>query len=256
MRGFKTGERVLISCISSCGTCRFCRDGMYSHCTSGGWLLGNTVDGTQAEYVRIPHADSSLFPVLAGVDEGAMVMLSDALPTGHECGVVNGKVRPGSTVAVVGVGPVGLSSLITAGLYSPSVVLAIDNDENRLATAKDFGATHVCTSKDAIEMSKSLTPDGDGFDTVIEAVGIAPTFELAQKLIAPGGTLANMGVHGTKVDLFLQDLWSRNIAITTRLVDTITLPMLLRLVESGKLNPQKLITHSTSHSLSSSDHPG
>lgn len=246
VRGFKAGDRVLISCISSCGTCRHCRTGMYSHCSTGGWLLGNTVDGTQAEYVRIPHADSSLFPVLPGVDEGAQVMLSDALPTGYECGVLNGKVQPGSAVAVIGAGPVGLSAVITAQMYSPSILLAIDNDESRLQTAKELGATHACTAADAAELVKSLTIEGQGCDTVIEAVGIPATFEMAQKLLAPGGTLANLGVHGTKVDLYLNELWDRNVSITTRLVDTVSTPMLLRIVAAGKLNPEKLITHSTS----------
>lgn len=211
---FKVGDRVLISCICSCASCEYCRKGMYSHCTSGGWVLGNTIDGCQAEYVRIPHADSSLFLVPDGVDEEALVMLSDALPTGLECGVQNGRVTPGGTVVIIGVGPVGMACLITAQMYSPSVIIAVDTDVDRLRVATEMGATHVASSKDALTAVKDAT-DGKGCDTVIEAVGVPATFELAQRLLAPGGTLANVGVHGTKVDLFLEDLWSHNISKTS-----------------------------------------
>lgn len=240
---FRKGDCVLISAITSCAACRFCRRGMNSHCVSGGWVLGNTSDGTQAELVRIPHADSSLLPVPPGADHATMVMLSDALPTGYECGVLNGRVSPGSAVAVVGAGPVGLSVLLAAQLYSPSVVVAIDNDENRLEAARRAGATHTCTSRDAVSVVRSVTVDGQGCDTVVEAVGVPATFELAQRLLAPGGTLANVGVHGAAAQLFLQDLWSLNITITTKLVDTVSLPTLLSLYQSGKLQPASLITH-------------
>ncbi|RDL41682.1 Alcohol dehydrogenase GroES-containing protein [Venustampulla echinocandica] len=243
--GFKKGERVLISCICSCATCEYCRRGMYSHCTTGGWILGNTIDGTQAEYVRIPHADSSLYPIPPGADEAALVMLSDIFPTGLECGVINSKIQPGSTVVVIGTGPVGLASIITAQLYSPSLIIAIDTDPNRLTVAKQMGAHHAINSaseKNVEEVVKKLT-DGKGCDAVIEAVGIPATFELCQALVAPGGVIANVGVHGGKVDLHLENLWDKNIAITTRLVDAVTTPMLLRLAVSGKLDPSKLITH-------------
>ncbi|KAF5702829.1 alcohol dehydrogenase [Fusarium globosum] len=240
---FKEGDRVLISCISSCATCEYCRRGMYSHCTSGGWILGNTIDGTQAEYVRIPHADSSLHPIPDGADEAALVMVSDIFPTGLEVGVLSGKVQPGATVVVVGAGPVGLAAIITAQLYSPSRIIAVDMDNARLDVAKKLGATEaVVSGPDAVAQVMKLT-DGKGCDTVIEAVGIPATFELCQKLIAVGGVLANVGVHGTKVDLHLQDLWIKNISITTQLVDTVTTPMLLKLVQSGKLQPSQLITH-------------
>jgi len=243
VRGFKKGERVLISCVCACGTCEYCRKGMPSHCTTGGWILGNTIDGTQAEYVRIPHADTSLYPIPEVADEAALVMLSDIFPTGLECGVLNGKVEPGSTVVIVGAGPVGLAAMITAQLYSPAVLIMVDMDPNRLKVAKDMGATHtIISDKNAEAAVKALT-DGKGCDTVIEAVGIPATFDLCQKLIAPGGVLANVGVHGTKVDLHLETLWDKNIAITTRLVDTVTTPMLLKLALSGKLDPSKLITH-------------
>ncbi|KAE8454671.1 hypothetical protein EG329_000294 [Mollisiaceae sp. DMI_Dod_QoI] len=244
VRGFKKGEHVLISCICSCASCEYCRRGMYSHCTTGGWILGNTIDGTQAEYVRIPHADSSLYPIPAGADEAALVMLSDIFPTGLECGVLNGKVQPGSTVVIVGAGPVGLAAMITAQLYSPSLIIMIDMDSNRLRVAKTLGAHHTIDPSDgkAEEAVKALT-DGKGCDTVIEAVGIPQSFELCQNIVAPGGVIANVGVHGTKVDLHLENLWAQNIAITTRLVDTVTTPMLLKLALSGKLDPSKLITH-------------
>src|ERR1700684_3528559 len=241
---FKPGDRVLISCITSCGKCEYCRRAMFSHCTTGGWILGNQIDGTQAEYVRIPHADTSLYPIPQGADEEALVMLSDILPTGFECGVLNGKVAPGSTVAIVGSGPVGLAALLTAQLYSPAEIIMIDIDDNRLALAREFGATRSINSSDgkAVDAVKAMT-GGRGVDTAIEAVGIPATFELCEKIIAPGGTLANIGVHGKKVDLHLESLWDRNISITTRLVDTATIPMLFKTVSSRKIDPKLLITH-------------
>jgi alcohol dehydrogenase len=242
---FKTGDRVLISCISSCGKCDYCRRGMYSHCTTGGWILGNEIDGTQAEYVRIPHADTSLYHIPDGLDEEAMVMLSDILPTGFECGVLNGKIEdPGVNVAIVGAGPVGLAALLTAQFFSPGQLIVIDRDDNRLAVAKQLGATETINNAttDAVARVKGLT-GGRGVDAVIEAVGTPATFELCQELIAPGGTIANVGVHGEKVDLHLEKLWSQNISITTRLVDTVTTRMLLRAVETKKIDPTRLITH-------------
>ncbi len=242
--GFKKGDRVLISCISSCGKCEYCRKGMYSHCTTGGWILGNTIDGTQAEYVRIPHADTSLYPIPEGADEEALVMLSDILPTGFECGVLNGKVAPGGTVAIIGSGPIGLAALLTAQFYSPAKIIMVDLDDNRLAVAEEFGATSIVKGSggDAVRQVMALT-DRRGVDTAIEAVGIPSTFELCQDIIAPGGVIANVGVHGVKADLHLEKLWSQNIAITTRLVDTVSTPMLLKTVRSGKIDPSKLITH-------------
>jgi len=241
---FHAGDHVLISCISSCGKCEYCRRGMYSHCLTGGWILGNTIDGTQAEYVRTPHADTSLYPIPEGADEEALVMLSDILPTGFECGVLNGKVAPGCTVAIVGAGPIGLAALLTAQFYSPAEIIMVDLDDNRLAVARQFGATQTINSSDgkAAAAGMALT-EGRGVDTAIEAVGVAATFQLCQDVIAPGGTIANIGVHGHKVDLHLERLWSQNIAITTRLVDTVTTPMLLKTVQSKKLDPSRLITH-------------
>jgi alcohol dehydrogenase len=241
---FRPGDHVLISCITSCGKCDYCRRGMYSHCLTGGWILGNEIDGTQAEYVRIPHADTSLYQIPEGADEEALVMLSDILPTGFECGVLNGKVAPGSTVAIVGAGPIGLAALLTAQFYSPAEIVMIDLDDRRLQAASRFGATQVINSADgkAAETVKALT-GGRGVDTAIEAVGVPATFLLCQDLVAPGGVIANIGVHGTKVDLHLERLWSANIAITTRLVDTVTTPMLLKTVQSHKLDPTRLITH-------------
>ena len=241
---FHPGDRVLISCISSCGKCEYCRRGMYSHCTTGGWILGNEIDGTQAEYVRTPHADTSLYPIPDGMDEEALVMLSDILPTGFECGVINGKVAPGSTVAIIGSGPIGLAALLTAQFYSPAEIIMIDLDDNRLGLARQFGATRTINSADgkAAETVKSLT-GGRGVDTAIEAVGMPATFLLCEDVVAPGGVIANIGVHGTKVDLHLERLWSQNVAITTRLVDTVTTPMLLKTVQAKKIDPTRLITH-------------
>ncbi|KAB7738578.1 alcohol dehydrogenase catalytic domain-containing protein [Parvibaculum sedimenti] len=241
---FKPGDHVIVSCISACGKCEYCRKGMYSHCTTGGWILGNSIDGTQAEYVRIPHAETSLYHIPEGADEEALVMLSDILPTGFECGVLNGKVEPGSTVAIVGAGPIGTAALLTAQFYSPAQIIMIDLDDNRLAAARTFGATQTINSADgkAAATVMALT-GGRGVDTAIEAVGIPATFLLCEDIVAPGGTIANVGVHGVKVDLHLERLWSHNITITTRLVDTVTTPMLLKTVQSKKIDPTKLITH-------------
>jgi alcohol dehydrogenase len=241
---FRPGDRVLISCISACGKCEYCRKGMYSHCTTGGWILGNEIDGTQAEYVRIPHADTSLYRIPEGAEEDALVMLSDILPTGFECGVLNGKVQPGDVVGIVGAGPIGLAALLTAQFYSPAEIIMIDLDDSRLEVAKRFGATATVNSKDGKAAEKVMKMTGGrGVDAAIEAVGIPETFVLCEDIVAPGGTIANIGVHGVKADLHLERLWSHNITITTRLVDTVTTPMLLKTVRSGKIDPKRLITH-------------
>ena len=241
---FQVGDKVIISCVSACLKCDFCKKGMYSHCRHGGWILGYTIDGTQAEYVRIPHADGSLYHFPADANEEAMVMLSDILPTGFECGVLNGQVKPGDSVAIVGAGPVGLAVLLTAQFYSPAAIYMIDLDDKRLAVAKELGATTLINSSDgrAAQQVLDLT-DGAGVDVAIEAVGIPATFDICQAIVAAGGRIANVGVHGKPVELHLEKLWDRNIAITTRLVDTVTTPMLLKVVRSGKLQPSKLVTH-------------
>jgi alcohol dehydrogenase len=241
---FKAGDRVLISCISSCGKCEYCRKGMYSHCVNGGWILGNRIDGTQAEFVRTPFADTSLYHIPAGVDEEALVMLSDILPTGFECGVLNGKVQPGSTVAIVGAGPIGLAALLTAQFYSPAQIIMIDMDDNRLDIATRFGATAILNNKDGSAVDKLMQMTGGrGVDAAIEAVGVPASFLTCEDIVAPGGVIANIGVHGVKADLHLEKLWDRNIAITTRLVDTVSTPMLLKTVEARKVDPKRLITH-------------
>ena len=241
---FKKGDKVLISCITSCGKCDFCRRGMYSHCRNGGWILGNTIDGTQAEYVRIPHAETSLYPLPPAADEEAMVMLSDILPTGFECGVLNGQVKPGDTVAIVGAGPIGLAALLTAQFYSPAEVIMVDLDDNRLEVAGSFGGTRLVNSADGKAVQKVLDlTGGAGVDVAIEAVGIPATFDICQDIVAAGGRLANIGVHGKPVQLKMEKLWAHNIALTTRLVDTAATPMLLKMVQSGRLQPRKLVTH-------------
>jgi alcohol dehydrogenase len=241
---FRQGDKVLISCITTCGQCDFCRKQMYSHCRKGGWILGNTIDGTQAEYVRIPYADTSLYLLPRNMEEEAAVMLSDILPTGFECGVLNGRVKPGDTVAIVGAGPVGLAALMTARLYSPGEIFSIDLDENRLRVAKSFGATTLINSADgnAIQRVMELT-HGEGVDVAIEAVGLPATFDICQGIVGAGGHLANIGVHGKPVLLHMEKLWDRNATLTTRLVDTATTPMLIKAVQAGNLQPGKLVTH-------------
>jgi alcohol dehydrogenase len=241
---FHVGDKVIISCVTACLKCDFCKRGMYSHCRHGGWILGYTLDGTQAEYVRIPQADGSLYAFPSGGDEEALVMLSDILPTGFECGVLNGKVKPGDTVAIVGAGPVGLAVLLTAQFYSPAAIFMIDLDDKRLAVAKQFGATNLINSADghAAHHVMELT-EGAGVDVAIEAVGIPATFDICQAIVAAGGHIANVGVHGKSVELHMEKLWDRNISLTTRLVDTVTTPMLLKVVRSGKLQPSQLVTH-------------
>lgn len=243
VRNFKKGDHVIISCITSDGTCEYCKKQMYSHCQDGGWILGHLINGTQAEFVRIPHADNSLHHIPKGSDEEALVMLSDILPTGHEIGVQNGQVKPGDTIAIVGAGPVGVSALLTSLFYSPAKIYIIDLDENRLKLAKEFGATDTINSGTEDAIKKILSETTDGVDVAIEAVGMPATFDLCQQIIRPGGNIAVVGVHGKSVDFQLQNLWIKNITLTTGLVNTNTTPMLLKTVTSKKINPNKLITH-------------
>lgn len=242
---FKIGDHVLISCISSCGKCINCKKGMYSHCLNGGgWILGNTIDGTQAEFVRIPFADNSLYPVPAGADEEALVMLSDILPTGFECGVLNGQVKPGDTVAIIGGGPIGLAALLTAQFFTPAEIIMVDIDDNRLDLSRKFGATQVVNNSDGKAVEKIMALTGNrGVDVAIEAIGMPSSFDVCQGIVTAGGHIANIGVHGKPVQLNLDKLWSHNITITTRLVDTVTTPMLLKTVQSGKIKSAQLITH-------------
>ena len=242
--GFKKGDKVLISLITSCGRCSYCKKGMYSHCKNGGWILGNSIDGTQAEYVRIPFADNGLYLLPPDADEDAAVMLSCILPTGLECGTIKGQVHPGDTIAIVGAGPVGLATLLTSKLFSPAKIIMIDIDDNRLAVARTFGATNTVNSADGKAYEKVMQLTGNaGVDVVIEAVGLAETFDICQSIIAPGGNIANVGVHGKPVSLKLEKLWSENITLTTRLVDAGTTSMLLKMVLSGKLDAKKLVSH-------------
>jgi alcohol dehydrogenase len=241
----KVGDRVLVSCISACGTCRFCRDGHAGQCLGGGgWILGHKIDGTQAEYVRVPFADTSTYPLPVGASDEDILMLSDILPTAYEVGVLNGNVRPGDVVAIVGAGPIGLSAITGARLFSPSHIVAIDLADSRLEAAKKFGADITVNNgrEDPLEVVRLLT-DGLGADVAIEAVGVPATFELAVELSRPGGRIANIGVHGKPATLHLEDQWIRNITITTGLVDAYSTPTLLRLVASGQIDVGRFITH-------------
>jgi len=247
-RGVKTvevGDRVLVSCISACGTCRFCREGHAGQCLGGGgWILGHKIDGTQAEYVRVPFADTSTYPVPDGAVDEDILMLADILPTGYEVGVLNGGVRPGDVVAIVGAGPIGLSAITGARLFSPSHIVAIDLADTRLEAAKAFGADITVNNgrEDPLEIVRSLT-DGLGADVAIEAVGVPATFELAAALARPGGRIANIGVHGEPATLHLEDLWIKNITITTGLVDAYSTPTLLKLLASHQIDAGRFITH-------------
>ncbi|SDF88497.1 alcohol dehydrogenase [Celeribacter baekdonensis] len=244
VQNFKPGDAVLISCVTSCGKCANCKRQLYAHCSDGGWILGHKIDGTQAEYVRIPHGDNSLYPIPEGADEEALVMLSDIMPTGLEIGVQYGNVKPGDTIAIIGAGPVGMSVLLTAQFYSPGRIIMVDMDPARLELAKEFGATdtiHV-GSEDPIAKIMEMT-GGLGVDVAIEAVGVPATFDICQKIVSAGGNIANVGVHGTSVELHIEDLWIKNINISMGLVSTNTTPMLLKTLGTGKVNPGRLVTH-------------
>jgi len=244
VRNLRAGDRVLVSCITACGVCRFCRQGRSGQCTGGGgWILGHNIDGTQAEYVRVPFADMSTYPVPVGVADEQALMAADILPTGYEVGVLNGGVQPGDVVAVVGAGPVGLSAIMGARLFSPSHIVAIDLADSRLDAAKQFGADVTVNNsrEDPLEVINSLT-GGLGADVAIEAVGLPATFELAATLIRPCGRLANIGVHGRPATLHLEQLWTRDVTITTGLVDTYSTPTLLRLI-GHQLDVGRLVTH-------------
>jgi alcohol dehydrogenase len=239
------GDRVLVSCVSSCGRCRYCREGQYGQCLGGGgWILGNTINGTQAELVRVPFADTSTYALPAGLDDESALMLSDILPTAYEVGVVNGGIRPGDTVAVVGAGPIGLATVLAARLFSPAHIVAIDLVDSRLEAAKQFGAdvTINPSREDPAEQLATLT-GGLGVDVAIEAVGLPGTFETCTSLVRAGGRVANVGVHGTAATLHLEDLWSKNVTITTGLVDTWSTSTLLKLVVSGQLDAKRFVTH-------------
>ena len=240
---FHPGDRVLISCISSCGKCDYCRKDTYSHCTTGGWILGNAIDGTQAEYVRIPHADTSLYRIPEDAEEEALVMLSDILPRDSNAASSTGRfnrARRRHRRRRSG----GLAALLTAQFYSPAEIISIDLDEGRLEVGARFGVTTTINSGDGKAAEKIMEMTGGrGVDTAIEAVGISDTLLLCEDIVAPGGTIANVGVHGVKADLHLERLWSQNITMTTRLVDTVTTPMLLKALQAHKVDAKQLITH-------------
>ncbi|MEU5366736.1 zinc-dependent alcohol dehydrogenase family protein [Streptomyces sp. NPDC005925] len=244
VRSVRPGDRVLISCITACGRCRFCREGAYGQCRGGGgWILGHLIDGTQAEYVRVPYADLSVYPLPGAVDDKDAVLLADIFPTGYEVGVLNGRVRPGDTVAVVGAGPVGLAAIATARLYSPERVIAVDLAPSRLEAARNLGADAVVTAGEEAEQLVADLTEGLGADVVIEAVGVPESFETCTRMVRPGGHVANVGVHGRPATLHLEDLWIKNVTITTGLVDTYSTPTLLRMMAAGRLPAASMVTH-------------
>lgn len=240
----KPGDTVLISCNSSCGRCDYCKRRVWGHCRTGGWILGHTSDGCQAEYVRIPHADNSLYLVPDGMDHKGLVMLSDIFPTGLEVGVIEGRVHPGCTLAIVGSGPVGLAALLTSQFYSPSDVYMVDIDPHRLEVAKSFGASRVIDNREGLAVEAILDETGgQGVDVVIEAIGSPAGWYISEKIVKSGGNIAILGVHGKSVTLHLEEMWKRNFTMTAGLVHTTTIAMLLKIVQSGKLEPHKLISH-------------
>jgi len=239
------GDRVLVSCITSCGRCRFCKERRYGLCMGGGgWIFGHLIDGLQAEYARVPFADTSVYKVPEGLSDEQVLFLADILPTAYEVGVLNSRVEPGDTVAIVGAGPIGLAAILTAKLYTPAHIVAIDLDDGRLERAREFGADVTINngSEAAVTLVQQLT-DGLGADVAIEAVGVAETFELCTELVQPGGRIANVGVHGHSATLHLEKLWIRDVTITTGLVDTFTTPQLLRLIAEGRLDATPFATH-------------
>jgi len=238
------GDRVLASCISACGVCRYCRVGSYGQCRGGGgWVLGHLVDGVQAQYARLPFADLSTYKLPPAIADEAAVLLADILPTSYEVGVLNGQVRPGDTVVIVGAGPIGLAAILTARLYSPSHIVVIDQAESRLQAAKQFGADTTLRPEAGVPEAVLALTGGLGADVVIEAVGVPETFELCTALVRPGGRVANIGVHGKPATLHLEDLWIRNVTITTGLVDTYSTPTLLGMLGAGQLDVSHMITH-------------
>ena len=242
---FKIGDHVLISCITACGSCRYCKEGRYGQCLGGGgWIFGHKIDGLQADYARVPFADNSLYLIPSGLSDEQVLFLSDILPTSFEVGVLNGGVKPGDTVAVIGAGPIGLAAVMTAKLFTPGKIVVIDLADARLAKAVEFGADVTINNgrEDAVKLVMEMT-NGLGADVAIEAVGVPSTFELAAELIRPGGTLANIGVHGKPATLHLETLWIRNVTITTGLVDSRTIPQLLSLISGKRLDPTVLTTH-------------
>ncbi|NBM19809.1 zinc-dependent alcohol dehydrogenase family protein [Streptomyces sp. GC420] len=240
----RPGDRVLVSCITACGRCRYCREGAYGQCLGGGgWILGHTIDGTQAEFVRVPYADLSVYPLPGGVDSNEAVMLADIFPTGYEVGVLNGRVRPGDTVAVVGAGPVGLAAIATARLFSPDRIIAVDLAPSRLEAAKSFGADVVVGAGEDPEQLVADLTDGLGADVVVEAVGVPESFEMCTRMVRPGGHVANVGVHGRPATLHLEQLWIKNVTITTGLVDTSSTPTLLKMLSGGRLPAASMVTH-------------
>ena len=255
VKKFKKGDKVVVSCITSCGNCYYCKKNLQSHCLSGGWQLGHTINGTQAEYTRIPHADHSLYHVPAGANDKAILMLSDILPTGYEIGVLASNIQQGDTVAIVGAGPIGLACLITSLPFKPARIIMIDRDDQRLEASRKFGATDTinpdkvdykqAVHQIAAEANKARSKESleGGADVAIECVGIPSTWDICQEIIAPGGRIANVGVHGSKVDLNLQELWIKNISISTGLVNTFSTPDLMNRIQTKAIDAAKIVTH-------------
>ncbi|MYM58068.1 alcohol dehydrogenase catalytic domain-containing protein [Vibrio sp. OCN044] len=244
IKKFKPGDRVVISCTTSCGSCSMCQKSQFGQCINGGWMLGNEIDGCHAEYVRVPYGDNSLFHAPENIANESLVLLSDIFPTGYEVGVLDGKLKPADTLAIIGCGPVGLAALMTAQFFSPSKIYAIDNNPHRLNAAKKLGATHTINNSEntAVDQILDIT-DGVGVDVVIEAIGIPAGWDMSQQLVCPGGNIAVLGVHGKSATINLEDMWKRNFTMTAGLVHTYSVPTLIKQIQAGHLHPEKLCTH-------------
>jgi threonine dehydrogenase-like Zn-dependent dehydrogenase len=251
--GFKVGDRVLVGAITPCGQCGGCLSGHLSQCghgegyeVLGGWRLGNTLNGSQAEYVRIPYAQANLAKIPSGLSDEQVVLLSDIASTGFS-GAESGGVRLGDSVVVFAQGPIGLCATQGARLMGASLIIGVDGDETRLAMAKRMGADVVLDyrQQDVVAEVKRLT--GGGADVAIEALGTQQTFEHSLRCLRPGGTLSSLGVYSGKLsmpyDAFSAGLGDHRIVTTLCPGGKERMRRLMGLVSSGRIDLTPLLTH-------------
>lgn len=241
---FKKGDKVAVSCVTQCMDCYYCRRGMYSQCTTGSWIYGYMIDGCQADYVRVPYADSGMYIIPDSLTDEDVLFVGDILSTGY-FGAENGNIQPGDTVAVFGSGPVGMCAMATARLWGPARIVAVDIDDSRLEFAKkngwaDYGLNP--QKVDVVQALKDMT-GGRGADVTIEANGFEPTFKGAIDGVRAGGTVSLIGVFEKPQVVEMNKLWIKNIAIKMGLVNANRISELIDLIKEGKLNMKPLITH-------------